>query len=328
MSRSSEMPFTLDIPDTPAESDALMAAEVRASLAETPRRLPSKYFYDERGSILFEQITGLPEYYLTRAEEGLLDANAQQIAERTQPTDLIELGSGSAKKTERLIESGLQAGSLRRYIQVEVSEEMAQHAAGRVAERFPELEVHAVIGDFSKDLGRVPQCERPLVAFLGSTLGNFPEEEARDLLSLVPQVLDDDGSLLLGTDLVKEPQVLEAAYNDSQGVTADFNRNVLRAVNERLGADFDPECFQHVSRYNGRLERIESSLQATERQSVRIDAIDVDLEFEAGESIQTEVSCKYTKETLGLLLEASGLELTDWFTDTDERYALSLSKAA
>jgi L-histidine N-alpha-methyltransferase len=216
-----------------------MAREVRDGLSRPLKQLPSKYFYDDRGSRLFERITELPEYYLTRAERSLLEERAGEIARRTLPRELVELGAGSAKKTRLLIEAGLAAGSLRRYLPIDVSLDVARQAARAIASAFPGLDVHAVVGDMEEHLPALPAGERRMVAFLGSTLGNFAGDGAVEFLFKAGALLDRGDWLLLGTDLVKDAAVLEAAYNDSEGVTAEFNANILNVINRHLGGDFD-----------------------------------------------------------------------------------------
>ena len=309
------------------EKQALQAIldEVERGLSGSPRRLPSKLFYDERGSLLFEEITEQPEYYLTRAEMSLLEQVADEVAVRTKPRELIELGAGSAKKTELLIEACRRRGALERYLPVDVSEEMARDTALRLSRRYPKLEIHGVVGDFEQHIPRIPAGERPLMALLGSTLGNFSAPNAVKLLSHIPAVIGSEGYLLLGTDLVKSVDRLEAAYNDDAGVTAQFNRNILDVLNAQLGADFDADAFEHVSHYNEDTARMETSLRAAKDQQVRVDDLDLEFEVAAGEKIHTEVSCKYTRESLSDLVSEAGMKLVEWFADEAGDYALSLS---
>lgn len=305
-----------------------MADEVRAGLSRSPKTLPSKYFYDDRGSELFERITDLPEYYLTRAEQTLLDDLSAEIARLAGAEDLVELGAGSAKKTRRLIEAGLEAGTLQRYVPMEVSSDMAESTARALVERYPGLQVHAVIGDFESHLDELPEGGPRLVAFLGSTIGNFTQTQAVRFLRKIGSRMAQDDLLLLGTDLVKERALLEAAYNDSAGITAEFNRNILNVLNNQLDGNFDPEAFQHVSYYNADEQRIESYLRAKRPLAARLEALDLDVEFERGEMVRTEVSCKYTRSSVEQLLGEAGLELVHWFTDPERTFALSLSRRA
>jgi len=307
---------------------ASMPEEVRQGLESCPKQLPSKYFYDERGSRLFDRITRLPEYYPTRTERSLLKRLAPEVARVTRARELLELGSGTAEKTRELIEAGLEEGSLQRFLPFDVSREVAEQSAHELARRYPELTVHAVVGDFEQHLAQLPDGRRRLVALLGSTIGNFVEDQAVDLLRRVERIVDEEGWLLLGTDLVKDPAVLEAAYNDSQGVTAAFNRNILEVVNEHLDGDLETEAFAHVAFFNEREERIEMHLEARRAQTARLEAIDLDLQIEAGERILTEVSCKYTRQSVERMLEAAGFSLEHWFTDANDYFGLSLSRPA
>jgi L-histidine N-alpha-methyltransferase len=304
-----------------------MGREVRAGLTSTPRRLPSKYFYDTRGSELFEEITTLPEYYLTRAEQALLEASAPTIAAITRFRELVEPGAGSARKTRTLIDAGLAEGSLERLLLVDVSHQMAAESATTMAGGYPGLEVHGVVADFEADLDKIPPAPDRLVVFLGSTIGNFSRTEALDLLRRLRALAGEGGWLLLGTDLVKERSVLEAAYNDSRGVTAQFNANILDVVNQYLEGNFVTGRFEHVSFYNEVESRIESYLRARSAHSVRLGKLDMEIDLDAGEMIHTEISCKYTRESVVSLLESAGLGLQRWFTDVDDTFALSLSRA-
>lgn len=301
-----------------------MAREVREGLTRTPKEVPSKHFYDERGSHLFEEITLLPEYYLTRAEQSLLARKSAEIARVTQPETLIELGPGSARKTRMLLEAGMAIGTLLRYVPVEVSAGTAERSARQLAEDYPWLAVNAIVGDFEQHLEPLPPGGARLVAFLGSTIGNFVPERAATLLAGIAKLLDDRGWFLLGTDLVKDKETLEAAYNDKRGVTAEFNRNILRVVNRRFDGNFEPDAFEHVAFYDEKLERIEMHLEALRPQHVRLGAIDLEIDVERGERIKTEVSCKYRKETVEALLRGAGLALEHWYEDGG--FALSLAR--
>jgi len=303
-----------------------MAEEVRAGLSAEPKSLPSKYFYDERGSRLFETITSLPEYYLTRAEEGLLESRGREIARISRPRDLVELGSGAATKTRLLIEAALAEGTLRRFVPVDVSERIAEHSSREIAAAYPDLEIRAVVADFEAHLERIPRGGRRLVALLGSTIGNFAEPKAVELLRNIKGMVGAEDWFLFGTDLVKATSLLEAAYNDSRGVTAEFNRNILNVINRHLDGNFDPGAFEHVAFYNVEEARIESYLRSSERQDVRLGAIDLDVSFEMGELLWTEVSCKYTRSSVERLLEAAGLQMMHWIVDDEATFALSLSR--
>jgi L-histidine N-alpha-methyltransferase len=309
----------------PGGAPSVMAEEVEEGLRSTPKNLPSKYFYDARGSELFEKITELPEYYPTRTEQALLERFADEITADPAPAELIELGSGSGKKTRLLIDAARSHGRLRRYTPFEVSEQIAEQSAQRMAALYPDLQVFVVVGDFELHLDEIPPCEARLVVFLGGTIGNFMRADAVRFLSGVASLLDDESRFLLGTDLVKDTAVLEAAYNDAQGVTAEFNLNILNVINHHLDADFDPAAFEHVALFNADLARIEMHLRSRADQRVRLRGIDLEVAFARGELMRTEVSHKYTRESVDSMLEEAGLKLERWFTDPDDNFALSLS---
>lgn len=316
----------IDVHLPPDGAPHTLSRDVRDGLSASPKQLPSKYFYDERGSLLFEQITQLPEYYLTRSETALLERHAAGIARLTGFHQLVELGSGAARKIRLLIDAGLEQGNLRRYVPVEVSQDMVERSARKLAEGYPELEVHALVGDFETHLGQVPHGGGRLIALLGSTIGNFGELQSRALLSKVRSSMKRGDWLLLGTDLVKDRGELTAAYNDSQGVTAQFNLNILDVINRLVGGNFDPGAFDHVATYNEERSRIESYLRSTRDQTVRLDRLDLTVGFRKGELMRTEISTKYTRESAHNLLGSAGLKLMHWFTDARASFALSLSR--
>ncbi|MFD7731603.1 L-histidine N(alpha)-methyltransferase [Kitasatospora phosalacinea] len=303
-----------------------LRADVRDGLTGEPKRLPPKWFYDARGSELFEEITRLPEYYPTRAEREILTARAADIAATTRARTLVELGSGSSEKTRLLLDALRAAGTLERYVPVDVSESALESAARALTADYPGLEVAAVLSDFTKGLG-LPEGGGPrLLVFLGGTLGNLlPAERAAFLTGLRAQLLPGD-RLLLGTDLVKEPAVLVAAYDDAAGVTAAFNRNLLSVLNRELNADFEPEQFEHVALWDAEHEWIEMRLRSRRAQTVKIAELGLPVHFEAGEELYTEVSAKFRRERVERELFAAGLRLTDWWTDEEGRFGLSLSR--
>ncbi|WP_149549130.1 L-histidine N(alpha)-methyltransferase [Streptomyces marokkonensis] len=305
-------------------TDAALRADVREGLTGSPRTLPPKWFYDARGSELFEEITGLPEYYPTRAEREILRARAGGIAEASGARTLIELGSGSSEKTRHLLDA---LTALHTYVPVDVSESaLTQAGQALVAER-PGLEVHALIADFTAPLA-LPATPGPrLVAFLGGTIGNLLPAERAAFLASVRALLAPGDALLLGTDLVKDERVLVRAYDDAAGVTAAFNKNVLSVINRELGADFDPDAFDHVAAWDARREWIEMRLRSRAAQTVKIPALELAVDFAAGEELRTEVSAKFRREGVREELSAAGLELTRWWTDEERRFALSLSVA-
>ncbi|HTZ65365.1 MAG TPA: L-histidine N(alpha)-methyltransferase [Solirubrobacteraceae bacterium] len=304
-----------------------LAEDVLDGLTRPLKELPPKHFYDARGAELFDQICELPEYYPTRIERSILEQRAGELAELTGAVELVELGSGTAAKTRVLLDALYEAGTLSRYVPVDVTESMVRACASELIEEYPGLRVHGVIGDFERHLDQVPEPVGPrIVVFLGGTIGNFPPGSRRRFLRGIARLLDDEDYLLMGTDLVKDRQVLEAAYDDSQGVTAEFNRNVLRVLNRELQADFDPEDFDHVALFDEHNEWIEMRLRARREHTTLVRDLDLPVHFEAGEELRTEISAKFTPARLEGDLAAAGLELVRWLTDADELFALSLSR--
>ncbi len=307
--------------------DRSLADDVLDGLTRPLKELPPKHFYDARGALLFDQICELPEYYPTRTERSILDAHAEQIAACTEAAEVVELGSGTAAKTRVLLDALHAGGSLQRYVPVDVTEDMVRDCARELVREYPGLSVHGVVGDFERHLDHVPPAQGPrLVAFLGGTIGNFPPGSRRRFLRQIARLLEPGDHLLMGTDLVKEPAVLEAAYDDSQGVTAEFNRNVLHVINRELDANFDPDAFEHVAFFDRRHEWIEMRLRSRRSQSAVVGALGLHVEFDQGEEMRTEISAKFTPERLQGDLAAAGLRLERWLTDPDELFALSLSR--
>ncbi|EFL36448.1 S-adenosyl-L-methionine-dependent methyltransferase [Streptomyces viridochromogenes DSM 40736] len=305
-------------------TDAALRADVHRGLTGRPKTLPPKWFYDAHGSDLFEKITELPEYYPTRAEREILLARSGEIAAATRARTLVELGSGSSEKTRHLLDA---LTDLRTYVPVDVSESaLTQAGQALVAER-PGLDVHALIADFTAEL-TLPDTPGPrLVAFLGGTIGNLLPAERAAFLASVRALLTPGDALLLGTDLVKDEEVLVRAYDDAAGVTAAFNKNVLTVINRELGADFEPDAFDHVARWDAGHEWIEMRLRSRTAQTVKVPALDLAVDFAAGEEMRTEVSAKFRQEGVRAELFAAGLELAHWWTDSAGRFALSLSVA-
>ncbi|MET4927328.1 L-histidine N(alpha)-methyltransferase [Streptomyces sp. PSRA5] len=305
-------------------TDAALRADVLHGLTRSPKSLPPKWFYDARGSELFEEITALDEYYPTRAEREILLARAPEIAAATGARTLVELGSGSSEKTRHLLD---ELPLLRSYVPVDVSESALTGAADSLLAERPDLHVHALIADFTKELA-LPDTPGPrLVAFLGGTVGNLLPDERADFLTSVRAMLVPGDALLLGTDLVKDESVLVKAYDDASGVTAAFNKNVLAVVDRELGADFDPADFDHVARWDGEQRWIEMRLRARRELSVKIPELDLVVTFEAGEEMRTEVSAKFTQDSVRSELAGAGMELAHWWTDRAGRFALSLATA-
>src|SRR5262245_49967675 len=308
-----------------------LADDVRRGLAAQPKWLLPKYLYDERGCALFEEITRLPEYYQTRTELGILRRAAPGIVARTRPTELVELGSGSSRKTEVLLDAMEAAGGLRRYLPFDISPGALFAAAGRLAEAYPGLRVHGVAGDFERHLEGVPPRPwgaRRMVAFLGGTIGNLHPDARAPFLRAVSALLGSGDPLVVGTDLAGDPARLEPAYDDGAGVTAAFNLNLLRVVNRELGADFDLDGFAHVARYRAEPAWIEMGLRARRAQRVRLRALDLEVGFAEGEEVLTELSCKFTRESVRAMYESAGLELAEWHADPGERFAVSVAVLA
>ena len=309
--------------DSLPEPAGTLLRDVREGLLRSPKQLPSKYFYDRRGSELFEQISRLPEYYLTRAERALLEKHANAIVGPLAPASLVELGAGSAEKTRILIEAMLAGRSRATYVPIDVSEEFLDATAAALAARYDGLDVVPVVADISEPLDLPRLLPVPaLFAFLGSTIGNFEELGAVALLSYVRTAMRAGDRFLLGFDLVKDAGRLHDAYNDAAGVTAEFNRNVLHVVNRELGADFDVSAFEHVAFYHAGARRIEMHLQATRPMRVQVPGVGA-VTFRNGERLMTEISGKYDEQSVGRLLSAAGLAIERWLTDGD--FALVLA---
>jgi L-histidine N-alpha-methyltransferase len=291
----------------------------------SPKTLPPKWFYDSVGSDLFDQITRLPEYYPTRAEAEILRARSADVAVATNADTLVELGSGTSAKTRMLLDALRDGGSLRRFVPFDVDASMLSAAATAIQREYPGIEIAAVCGDFEEHLAEIPSGGRRLFVFLGSTIGNLTPAPRAEFLAALAAVLRPGDSLLLGTDLLKDIDRLVRAYDDAAGVTAQFNRNVLAVINRELDADFDVEAYRHVARWNAEQERMEMWLRADSLQRVRIDALDLTVEFAAGEEMLTEVSCKFRAETVFAELTQAGLRRTRWWTDEAGDFGLSLA---
>ncbi|MBL1079558.1 L-histidine N(alpha)-methyltransferase [Nocardia sp. 2] len=319
-------PATLDIHLTDEDLTAALRKDVREGLTATPKSLPPKWFYDARGSELFEQITALPEYYPTRTERALLERVVGEIAQIAQAEVLVELGAGSAAKTRLLLDALTSGGPLKKYVPQDVSVSALREAADQVAVEFPGLSVHGVVSDFTATLDNLPRGGRRMIAFLGGTIGNLIPSERAEFLSGIHEVLEPGEQLLLGAGLVIDPSILVPAYDDAAGVTAEFNRNVLHVLNARLGADFDPSRFDHVALWDAENEWIEMRLRATADMSVTIPALNLTVDFTAGEQMRTEISAKFRRETLESELATAGFTAERTWTDPDTRFALVLAE--
>lgn len=327
MRTTGDAPVTVRRLSAPHDLRAELAADVAAGMRANPKQIPSRYFYDAVGSALFEEITRLPEYYLTRAETEILRDHATEITRLVGPDELIELGSGSSTKTRLLIEAMYPAGG-HRYVPIDISESALRDAAKALCADYTWLEVEGLIGDYHTDLRRLRRRGRRLVAFLGSTIGNYPPDPRRDLLGEITTALDVDDALLLGVDLVKDVPTMVAAYDDAAGITARFTKNILDVVNRSLGADFPTEEFTHVPRWNEKESRMEAWLRADRNMTVHIDALDLVVTLEAGEEIHTEVSHKFTREGITGELAAFGLQVCSWHTDRAGRFGLLVARPA
>jgi L-histidine Nalpha-methyltransferase len=317
-------PLPIDLARPDRDERAVMAAEVRAGLDSDLPTIPSKYFYDDRGSALFDEITRLPEYYLTRTEERILEDHADDIARRADALELVELGSGMGAKLRRLLGALGRGGRLESCVLFDVNRRALEESLARLAEEYPRIAFSGLVGDFLEDLHALGAAERRLVAFLGSTIGNLHPRQVTPFLARLACTLSPGGALLLGLDLVKDPARLHAAYNDAKGVTARFNRNILSVVNARLGADFDPKAFDHVAFYDAEQSWIEMRLRARRDMRVSVPGAGVEMRLRRGDEIRTEISCKYTRPALDRLAEGTGLAVESWYTDRDALFAVAL----
>jgi L-histidine N-alpha-methyltransferase len=312
--------------ETLTTAAAGMLAEVRDGLSRPQKELPPKYFYDERGSELFEEITRLPEYYLTRTERALLERWMPAWVGPLRPRTLVELGAGSAEKTRIVLDAIVAAVGAATYVPVDVSAEFLEATAVRLTAAYPTVDVVPVVADMTAEFALPPGLPGPtLHAFLGSTIGNFAPDDAVALLRGVRGRMQMDDGFLMGVDLRKDPAVIEAAYNDAAGVTAEFNRNMLRVLNARAGADFDPAAFEHRAFYHRGLHRIEMHLDARTPQAVTIPGVG-EVQLAAGESIRTEISAKHDRVSVAAMLTAARTELAQWETDAENLYAILLAR--
>jgi L-histidine Nalpha-methyltransferase len=324
--RATTPQITIDVHLPPGGPLSGMAADVRAGLTKPFKELSPRYFYDGRGSELFEQITELPEYYPARCERRILELHAREIcAAAGDPATLIELGSGSAAKTRVLLDAMRGAECLDAYAPVDISEEITRATAEGVALEYG-ITVHGLVCDFERDLERIPLGGPRVIALLGGTIGNFEPAQRASFLARVANLLGDQDHFLLGTDLVKDRERLEAAYNDSAGVTAAFNKNVLAVLNERLGCDFDLDAFEHVAFWDAENLWVDIRLRSLARQVVDVSTLDMQVAFDRGEEMRTEISTKFARDGLAGIYAESGLEMAGWWTDPEGLFALSLAR--
>ena len=309
-------------------ADPRMIAEVAAGLAARQKELSPKYFYDHRGSELFEEITRLPEYYPTRAERGILESWMPGLIRGLGTRTLVELGAGSAEKSRIVLDAMRAAGTAEVYVPIDVSASFLGATAARLRREYPGLVVEPAVADISEELNLPRRMPRPtLFAFLGSTIGNFYPTAAIRLLSRVRAAMEPSDRFLMGADLRKDVAVIEAAYNDSRGVTAEFNRNMLRVLNHELGADFDPDAFEHLAFYERTLHRIEMHLVSTRSQVVEVPGIGA-VAFAPGETVRTEISSKHDRASVAAMFEPAGLRIESWRTDRDGLFALVVGAPA
>ena len=307
--------------------DALRA-DVRAGLTAVPKTLPPKYFYDARGSELFDEITRLPEYYLTRAETSILQRHSADIAAMSRCESLVELGSGTSAKTRLLLRALLDGGTLREFVPFDVDPAVLTEASDALAAEFPGLAIAPFVGDFEHDIASIPARGRRTIAFIGSTIGNLEPGVRARFLAQVGAALRPGDTFLLGTDLVKDTGRLLRAYDDAAGVTAAFNRNVLVVVNRELDADFDTDEFRHVALWDAENEWIEMRLRAERAQQVTINDLDLVVSFAAGEEVRTEISAKFRRERIEAELATAGMRMVRFWTDRRGDFGLTLAEAA
>ncbi len=319
--------LTLDVAPG-GQPAATLEDDVRAGLTGEVKRLPPKYFYDERGSKLFDAICHTEAYYPTRTEAALLEAVAGEVMAEVDPTHLVELGSGAARKTRILLEAMHAAEGPVTFVPMDVSASMLRTSAQALLADYPWLAIHGIVGDYEHTLPRMPAGARRLVAFLGGTIGNFEPDDAVAFLSKVRAHLHVGDALLLGTDLVKDKAILDRAYNDPEGLTAAFNKNLLTVLDRELGADFDPEAFEHRAFFDPAKARVEMHLVSKRAQTVHLEALDLQVPFAEGESIHTEVSRKFTRPSVTSMLEAAGFNVARFDTPTDDFFALTLARPA
>jgi L-histidine Nalpha-methyltransferase len=324
------MRYQVEVYTDEAAQQRRLEHDVRRGMTARQKSLPAKYFYDRVGSLLFERITELPEYYPTRTESALLQEIVPELIEEFLPDDLVEIGAGSSEKTQRVLDAVTAGGRPVRYIPLDVDRVTLEASAARLLQKYPTLSVHAVVGDFERDLAHVPPAQgRRLVMFLGSTIGNLDEGPRQRLLRGLRGLLPGpDGRLLLGVDLVKEIKILEAAYDDAAGVTRDFNRNILNVINRGVDGDFQPEAFRHHAFYNEAASRIEMHLVADSARSVRLRRLGLTIRFRPGEDIWTESSYKFTREGVETMLADASLRLVRWHVDPANYFALAFAAPA
>ncbi|KPK22185.1 MAG: hypothetical protein AMK69_20325 [Nitrospira bacterium SG8_3] len=325
MTSQTDPSITIDIPLTREDPD-VVKTQITRGLKANPKTLPSKLFYDERGSTLFEQICELPEYYQTRTEHQLLTRWADEIVALSGAEELVELGSGAATKTRVLLDAMARVDQLRYYVPFDVDESIVRRVSEELVQEYPGLQVHGVVGDFLFHLEHIPEGGKRLVVILGGTIGNLPSLAAKNFLTAVNAEMASGDYFLLGVQLITDRSRLEAAYNDKQGITAKFNKNIIRVLRNNFGTHSDPESFDHVARYNEEDHRIEMWLRSREEQNLDIPNLDLQIHFNKGEEVRTEISTKYDRPLTEALLTSSGFELVKWYSDSDNLIGLALAQ--
>jgi len=320
------IPPTIEVHLTPADLRAAMEADVLAGLTATPKELPPVYFYDDRGSRLFDEITRLPEYYPTRAERSILETHATAMVVAAGADILVELGAGTCDKSRLLLDAMAATGRLGTYVPLDVSDTVLWEAATALAADYPGLAVHAVVGDFHHHLAHLGPPGRRLVAFLGGTIGNLDTAQRARFYADLHQTLAPGDALLLGTDRIKDQARLVAAYDDAAGVTAEFNRNVLVVLDRELGADFDASRFEHVARWDPDEHRIEMWLRSLDERTVTVADLDLEVTFAAGEAMRTEISTKFAPEALADELAGGGFAVEAVWTSDGDEFQLTLAR--
>ena len=320
------IPPTIEVHLTPADLRAAMEADVRAGLAAEPKELPPVYFYDDRGSRLFDEITRLPEYYPTRAERSILEAHAVDMVTAAGADTLVELGAGTCDKSRLLLDAMARTGLLGTYVPLDVSDTVLWEAATALSAEYPGLAVHAVVGDFLHHLGHLGGGRRRLVAFLGGTIGNLDPAGREVFFADLHRSMTPGDALLLGTDLIKDRGRLVAAYDDAAGVTAEFNRNVLAVLDRELGADFDPSRFDHVARWDEDEHRIEMWLRSRDERTVTVADLGIEVHFAAGEEMRTEISTKFDPVALAAELDGAGFAVERAWTSDGDEFQLTLAR--
>ena len=314
----------VDVLRDEADGRPVLYEETLRSLRADVKALPPVWLYDERGSRLYDEITRLPDYYLPRRESEILRDRASAIAKRTRARTLVELGAGSANNIRLLLDELDIAGTLERFVPLDVSEQTLRASAQSIAAAYPRVFVHAIVGDFERDLGVLAGYDRRLIAFLGSTIGNLDTEQRGRFLRTLGTALSQDDALLLGLDLVKDVARLEAAYNDSGGVTEAFVRNALAAVNRELDGTFEQQRFVYEARWDPEHEWMDIGLRARQAHTVTLHGLDLQVAFEAGEPLRVEISCKFRREQFELEARQSGLRVESWWTDREGDFAVAL----